>query len=97
MLVDNNLGPDIRHHLLEGLDIDAAPGYLWSLGVFCQQGIEPGDIAFRFIDPFEPVAVRFAYALVLLAFRQRNDFIVVAPRFVDQLLFLLLGLIDLVE
>ena len=97
LLVNNNLGPDIRHDLLEGLDIDAAPSYLRRLAVFSQQGIEAGDIALRFVDPFQAVAVCLAYTLVFLAFRQRYDLIIVAPGFVDQLLLLLLGLVDLIE
>src|SRR3546814_14866842 len=50
-----------------------------------------------FIDSLEPVAVRLADALILLALGQRDHLVVIAPGFVDQLLLLLLGLVDLVE
>jgi hypothetical protein len=94
LLIHNDLGPDVRHDLLEGLDIDAPPGYLRRLAVFPQQGIEPGDIAFRFVDPLQAVAVCLANALVFLALRQGYDLVVVAPGLIDQLLLFLLGLVE---
>ena len=62
-----------------------------------QQRAESGGIAFSLVDPLEPVAVGLANTLILFAFGQRDHLIIVASRLVDQLLFLLLGLIHLVE
>ena len=97
LFIDNDLGAYAWHDVLQGLDIDAAARDLRGLAVFRQQGAEPGGIAFRFIDPLEPVAVGLTDALILLALGQRDHLVVIAPGFVDQFLFLLLGLVDLVE
>jgi hypothetical protein len=68
LFINNDLGAYVRHDVLQGLNVDAASGYLGSLGVFRQQGVEPCDIAFRFIDPLEAIAVGLADTLILLAF-----------------------------
>ena len=91
LVIDNNLGAYVRHDVLHGLDIDAPAGHLRGLRVFGQEGAEPGDIALRFIDPLEPVAIGLADPLILFAFGQRDHLVVIAPGFVDQLLFFLLG------
>src|ERR1700738_3117474 len=97
LFVDNDLGAYAGHDVLQGLDVDAEARNNRGLDVFRQQGTEPSDIAFRFIDPLEPVALGLADPLILLALGQRDHLVVIAPSFVDQLLFLLLGLVDLVE
>ena len=97
LFVDNDLGSDARHELPAGSRYRCAVGLPPEPCVFRQQGIEPGDIAFRFIDPLEAVSVCLADTLVFLAFRQRDHFVVVAPGLVDELLLLLLGLVDLIE
>ena len=97
LIIDDDLRADARQYGLQGLDVDAAARDFRGLRVFRQQCAESGDIAFGFVDAFEPVAVGLADSLILLALGQRDHLVVVAPGLVDQFFFLLLGLVDLVE
>ena len=66
LFIDNDLGAYARHDVLQRFNIDPAAGNHRGLDVLRQQGVEPGNVAFRFIDPLQPVTVGLADPLILL-------------------------------
>ncbi len=97
LFIHDDLGTDTRQYCLHGLEIDTPPRYFRGLAVLLEQGIETARVTLGLVDPFQPVAVRFADTLILFTFGKRDDLVVVAPRLVDQFFLFLLRLVNLVE